>query len=105
MEAKKGNIMKSGVYFVHYDDIDAFLAEAKKAGRTTIGEHSYKTIKDEDYKDLYRVFSVDNDRRCEPKRIGYWDAVTLDEMDDWSDWSFTDKYIEHWKPNKKKVIL
>ena len=95
--------MKSGVYFVHYNHIDAFLAEAKKAGRTPIGTDSYKTIKDEEYKGLYRVFSVDNGRKGDPKRIGYWNARTLDEMEYWSDWSFTDNYIEHWRP--KKIIL
>ena len=104
METEKGDIMNSGVYFVHYDDIDAFLNETKKAGRTPMGEHSYKILKDEEYKGLYRVFSVDNGRKGEPKRIGYWDAMTLDAMEYWSDWSFTDHYIEHWRP-KKKIIL
>ena len=103
METKKGNIMKSGVYFVHYDDIDAFLAEAKKAGRTLLSTGSYEKIKDEEYKGLYRVFSVDNGQQSEPNRIGYWDAMTLDAMEYWSDWSFTDNYIEHWRP--KKIIL
>ena len=96
--------MNSGVYFVHYNHIDAFLAEAKKAGRTPMSEDSYEILKDEEYKDLYRVFSVDNGRKREPKRIGYWDARTLDAMEYWSDWSFTDHYIEHWRP-KKKIIL
>ena len=103
MDTKKGNIMKSGVYFVHYDNIDAFLYEAKKAGRTPMSTDSYKTIKDEEYKGFYRVFSVDNGRRGEPNRIGYWGAMTLDAMEYWSDWSFTDNYIEHWRP--KKIIL
>ena len=95
--------MKSGVYFVHYDNIDAFLYEAKKAGRTPMSTDSYKTIKDEEYKGLYRVFSVDNGLQGEPNRIGYWAARTLDAMEHWSDWSFTDNYIEHWRP--KKLIL
>ena len=95
--------MKSGVYFVHYNHIDAFLYEAKKAGRTTMSTGSYETIKDEEYKGLYRVFSVDNGRKGDPKRIGYWGAMTLDAMEYWSDWSFTDNYIEHWRP--KKIIL
>ena len=103
METKKGNIMKSGVYFVHYDNIDAFLYEAKKAGRTPMSTGSYKTIKDEKCKGFYRVFSVDNGRKGEPNRIGYWDVMTLDAMEYWSDWSFTDNYIEHWRP--KKIIL
>ena len=95
--------MKSGVYFVHYDNIDAFLAEAKKAGRTPLSTGTYNMIKDEEYKGFYRVFSVDNGQRGEPNRLGHWDAMTLDAMEYWSDWSFTDKYIEHWRP--KKIIL
>ena len=46
MDTKKGNSMKSGVYFVHYDNIDAFLYEAKKAGRTPMITDLYKMIKD-----------------------------------------------------------
>ena len=103
MDTKKGNIMKSGVYFVHYDNIDAFLAEAKKAGRTPLSTGTYNMIKDEEYKGFYRVFSVDNGQRGEPNRLGHWDAMTLDAMEYWSNWSFTDKYIEHWRP--KKIIL
>ena len=99
METKKGNIMKSGVYFVHYNHIDAFLAEAKKAGRTPMSTGSYENIKDEEYKGLYRVFSVDYDGN----RIGYWDAMTLDKMEHWENWSYTDPYIEHWIP--KKVLI
>ena len=99
METKKGNIMKSGVYFVHYNHIDAFLAEAKKAGRTPMSTGAYENIKDEEYKGLYRVFSVD----CNGNRIGYWDAMTLDKMEHWENWSYTDAYIEHWIP--KKVLI
>ena len=95
--------MKSGVYFVHYDNIDAFLYEAKKAGRTPMSTSSYKTIKAEECKGLYRVFSVDNGQQGEPNRLGFWDAMTLDAMEHWNKWSFTDKYIEHWRP--KKIIL
>ena len=98
METKKDNIMKSGVYFVHYDDIDAFLAEAKKAGRTLLSTGSYEKIKDEEYKGLYRVFSVDNDRRGE--LIGYWGTYNLEAMERWNKWYFTDEYIELWKPRK-----
>ena len=100
METKKGNIMKSGVYFVHYNHIDAFLAEAKKAGRTPMSTGSYEKIKDEEYKGLYRVFSVDN---YNGNIIGYWDAMTLDKMEHWKNWSYTDAYIEHWIP--KKVLI
>ena len=92
--------MKSGVYFVHYNHIDAFLAEAKKAGRTPMSTGSYEKIKDEEYKGLYRVFSVDNNNG---NIIGYWDAMTLDKMEHWKNWSYTDAYIEHWIP--KKVLI
>ena len=100
METKKGNIMKSGVYFVHYNHIDAFLAEAKKAGRRPLSTSTCEQLKHEEYKGLYRVFSVDN---YNGNRIGYWDAMTLDKMEHWKNWSYTDAYIEHWRP--KKIIL
>ena len=80
-----------------------FYTRQKKAGRTPMSTGSYKTIKDEKCKGFYRVFSVDNGQQGEPNRIGYWDVMTLDAMEYWSDWSFTDNYIEHWRP--KKIIL
>ena len=91
--------MKSGVYFVHYDDIDAFLKEAEKAGRHPLSTSTCEQLKHESFKNLYSVFSLDS----YGNRIDYWDAMTLDKMEHWKNWNYTDAYIEHWVP--KKVII
>ena len=102
----KGETMKSGVYFVHYDDIDAFLKHIELNGRELDG--LVTQLKLPKYKDRYRAFSVDNGIKTSDKRVGYWDTYwdtyNLEAaMNHWNNWSFTDEYIELWKP--RKVIL
>ena len=91
--------LKSGVYFVHYDDIPLFVETAKAQGRRFAG--NYEKITREIYENTYRPFSIDVDS----VRFSYWPTCSLEAMKTWIDWSFTEKYIEHWRPNKKKVIL
>ena len=93
--------MKSGVYFVHYDDIDAFLKHIELNGRELDG--LVTQLKLPKYKDQYRAFSVDNGIKTSNKRVGYWDTYNLEAMNRWNNWSFTDEYIELWTP--RKVIL
>ena len=76
--------LKSGVYFVHYDDIPAFVETAKAQGLYFCGD--YPSITSEKYKNTYRPFSIDK----HTNRMSYWS---------------TERYIEHWQPNQKKVIL
>ena len=90
--------MKSGVYFVHYDDIDAFLKHIELNGRELDG--LVTQLKLPKYKDQYRAFSIDKGKT---KRVGYWGAYELEAMKRWYKWSFTDEYIELWTP--RKVIL
>ena len=100
--------MKSGVYFVHYNHIDAFLKEAEKSGRRPLTTSTYDYLTNEEYANLYRVFSLDSEDKSYGNRIGYWDAMntdTLEAMKTWDDWDYTERYIEHWQPNKKKIIL
>ena len=92
--------MKSGVYFVHYDDIDAFLKHIELNGRELDGLVTQLNLPK--YKDQYRAFSIDKGRT---KRVGYWGTYELEAMKRWNNWDYTDKHIEHWQPNKKKVIL
>ena len=96
--------LKSGVYFVHYDDIPKFVETAKAQGRQFCGD--YEQITKEIYKDTYRPFSIDKDS----DRMSYWSTRSLDwstcsleDMKDWDDWDYTERYIELWKP--RKVIL
>ena len=92
--------LKSGVYFVHYDDIPKFVETAKAQGRQFCGD--YEQITKEIYKDTYRPFSIDKDSN----RMSYWyDRYDhpLEDMKNWNDWDYTERYIELWKP--RKVIL
>lgn len=91
--------LKSGVYFVHYDNIPKFVETAKAQGRRFCGD--YYEITKRSYENKYRAFSIDKDS----DRMGYWYAYEIEKMKTWDDWDYTDKYIEHWQPNKKKVIL
>lgn len=90
---------KSGVYFVHFDDIPLFVETAKAQGRRFAG--NFEKITREIYKNTYRPFSIDKDS----VRFSYWSTCALEAMKDWDDWDYTDHYIELWKPNQKKVIL
>ena len=90
---------KSGVYFVHYDDIPLFVETAKAQGRYLDGD--YNEITRKMHKNTYRPFSIDKNS----VRFSYWLPHSLEDMNDWDDWEYTDEYIEHWQPNKKKVIL
>ena len=94
----KGETMKSGVYFVHYDDIDAFLKHIASEGRELDG--LVTQLKLPKYKDQYRAFSIDKGKT---KRVGYWGTYELEAMKRWNKWDFTDEYIELWTP--RKVIL
>ena len=91
--------LKSGVYFVHYDDIPAFVETAKAQGLYFCGH--YPSITSEKYKNTYRPFAIDKHYN----RINYWNTDTLEAMKTWDDWDYTERYIEHWRPNKKKVVL
>ena len=90
---------KSGVYFVHFDDIPLFVETAKAQGRRFSG--NFEKITREIYKNTYRPFSIDKDS----VRFSYWPICLLEAMKSWSNWDYTDHYIELWKPNQKKVIL
>ena len=85
---------KSGVYFVHYDDIPLFVETAKAQERYFCGD--YQLITSDKYKDTYRPFSIDK----HTDRMSYWNTNALEAMKDWDDWDYTDEYIEHWRPNE-----
>ena len=106
--------LKSGVYFVRFKDITKFFQDAEKNGwhhnfdepqaeiYATLNNHGReeKTIKQ-----FVIPFSLDKRKR----RIGYWSQEVCFEsdveetMDDWSDYSCSEKHIEFYQ--SKKVIL
>ena len=106
--------LKSGVYFVRYRDIDKFFQDAEKNGwkhnfddpqadiYATLHNHGRE---DKTIKQFVIPFSLDKRKR----RIGYWpqdecfESDVEETMDDWSDYSCSDKYIEFYQD--KKIIL
>ena len=105
--------LKSGVYFVRYQDITKFFQDAEKNGwkhdfddpqaeiYATLHNHGRE---DKTIKQLVIPFSLDKRKR----RIGYWTQHVCFESDvetikTWYDWSWTDKYIEFYQ--SKKIIL
>ena len=106
--------LKSGVYFVKYQDINKFVQDAEKNG----WQHAFKNPKTEIHhtltvrgreektiKQLVIPFSLDKNKR----RVGYWsDEVCFESdveetMKAWSDYGWSDKHIEYYQ--NKKVIL
>ena len=106
--------LKSGVYFVRYQDITKFFQDAEKNGwKHTFDEPQeeiYDTLKFLDreettIKQSVIPFSLDKRKR----RIGYWsqnvcfESDVEETMDDWRDYSCSEKHIEFYQ--SKKVVL
>ena len=106
--------LKSGVYFVRYQDITKFFQDAEKNGwKHTFDDPQaeiYATLhndgrEDKTIKQFVIPFSLDKRKR----RIGYWSQEVCFEsdveetMDDWSDWGWSEKHIEFYQ--SKKIIL
>ena len=106
--------LKSGVYFVRYQDITKFFQDAEKNGwHHNFDEPQveiYDTLKfldreDKTIKQFVIPFSLDKRKR----RIGYWtqhvcfESDVEETMDDWSDWGWSEKHIEFYQ--SKKVVL
>ncbi len=106
--------LKSGVYFVRFKDIDKFFKDAESNG----WKHSFEQPQEEIYDTLMFLdreektikqsvipLSLDQEKR----RIGYWsqdvcfESDVEETMDDWSDWSWSEKHIEFYQ--NKKLIL
>ena len=106
--------LKSGVYLVRYQDITKFFQDAENNG----WRHSFDHPQEEIYATLRKhgreettikqsviPFSLDKRKR----RIGYWsqhvcfESDVEETMDDWSDYSWTEKHIEFYQ--SKKVVL
>ena len=105
--------LKSGVYFVRYQDITKFFQDAKKNG-WKFGLDDQKRINkiltamgrnDKTVKQLVIPFSLDKRK----KRIGLWvnkgcfENDVEETMGNWNDWDWSDKYIEFYQ--NKKLIL
>ena len=95
--------LTSGVYYVDYQKIQTFLDHAKKSGWDWGDDVDvYAELAEYTTKKSIIPFTLD----CDGNRIGYWHeyicdnkSKVLEEMNDWTDWTWTDKYIEYYKPN------
>ena len=106
--------LKSGVYFVRYQDITKFYQDAEKNGwKHNVDDPQAKIYaqlrnygrEDKTIKQLVIPFSLDQEKR----RVGYWSQHVCFESDveetikTWNNWYWTDKYIEFYQ--SKKIIL
>ena len=106
--------LKSGVYLVRYQDIDKFFKDAENNG----WKHSFEQPQEEIYDTMLNrtrdsetvkqsVIPITLDKR--KRRVGYWphkacfESEVEEAMKTWSDWCWSDKYIEFYQ--SKKVIL
>ena len=106
--------LKSGVYFVRYQDITKFFQDAEKNGwhhnfdepqveiYATLNNHGRE---DKTIKQFVIPFSLDKRKR----RIGYWSQHVYFESDveetikTWNDYCWSEKHIEVYQ--SKKVVL
>jgi hypothetical protein len=106
--------LKSGVYFVRYQDITKFFQDAEKNGWKHNFDDPQANIyaglrnngrEDKTIKQFVIPFSLDKRKR----RIGYWsqhvcfESDVEETMDDWSDYGWSEKHIEVYQ--SKKVVL
>ena len=106
--------LKSGVYFVRYQDITKFVQDAENNGWKHSFDHPQEEIyatlnnhgrEEKTIKQSVIPFSLDQEKR----RIGYWTEKRFFESDveetinTWNDWYWTEKHIELYQ--SKKLIL
>ena len=106
--------LKSGVYFVRYQDITKFFQDAEKNGWKFGLDEPQKLINkfltmmgrnDKTVKQLVIPFSLDKRK----KHIRLWankgcfENDVEETMGNWNDWDWSDKYIEFYQ--NKKLIL
>ncbi len=106
--------LKSGVYLVRYQEITKFFQDAEANGWKHSFDHPqeeiYDTLKvlDREEKTIKQsVIPISLDQ--EKRRVGYWtdkrffESDVEEAMKTWSDWYWSDKYIEFYQ--SKKLIL
>ena len=106
--------LKSGVYFVRYQDITKFFQDAEKNG----WKHNFDDPQEEIHNIMLTstrdsetvkqsVIPISLDKR--KKRIGFWanegcfENDVEETMDDWSDYGWSEKHIEFYQ--SKKIIF
>lgn len=91
--------LTSGVYYVDYQNLQTFIDHAYKSGwrwyNTSVEDEFETYIKEK----AIIPFSLDSGS----SRIGFWSenichnqAEVLKEIESWTDWDWTDEYIEYY---------
>ena len=106
--------LKSGVYLVRYRDINNFFQDAEANGwKHRFGQpqeeiHNTMINRTRDSETVKQsVIPISLDKR--KRRVGYWtdkiffESDVEEAMKTWSDWYWSDKYIEFYQ--NKKLIL
>ncbi len=96
----------SGVYYVESQNIQKFIDQAYKSGWQWYNTNVHEEIEPYIKANCIIPFCLDS---C-GNRIRYWSenichnqAEVLKEIENWTDWMWTDKHIEYYQP--KTVVL
>lgn len=98
--------LTSGVYFVDSQNIQAFIDHAYKNGWLWYDTNVHEELETYIKENSIIPFSLD----AGVHRIGYWSEYichnqeeVLNQIENWTDWDWTDRHIEYYKP--KTVLL
>ena len=99
--------LTSGVYYVDYKNIQTFIENANESGWKWTSSTS---VEDELAKHTTTKSIIPFSLNITGNQIRYWSAYmchnqeeVLNQMENWTDWNWTDKYIEYYKP--KTILL
>lgn len=99
--------LTSGVYYVDYKNIQTFLDHSKQSGWKWTSSTS---VEDELAKHTTTKSIIPFALNITGNQIGYWSEYirhnktdVLKQIENWTDWNCTDKYIEYFQP--KTILL
>ena len=98
--------LTSGVYYVDSQNIRKFIDHAYKSGWQWLYTNVHDELEPYIKANCIIPFCLESGEN----RIGYWSEYmchnqeeVLKQMENWTDWNWTDKYIEYYKP--KTILL
>ena len=99
--------LTSGVYYVDYKNIQTFIENANESGWKWTSSTS---VEDELAKHTTTKSIIPFALNITGNQIGYWSEYirhnktdVLKQIENWTDWNCTDKYIEYFQP--KTILL
>ena len=98
--------LTSGVYYVYSQNIRKFIDHAYKSGWQWLYTNDHDELEPYIKANCIIPFCLESGEN----RIGIWTEYiyhnqeeVLKQMENWTDWNWTDKYIEYYKP--KTILL